>query len=61
MDEILWPEFQKINVELSALDNFVLLFRVILVSAEIAKAGGLYRREKEQPESGDLMRSDFQI
>ena len=61
MDEILWPEFQKINAELSALDNFVFLFRVILVSAEIAKAGGLYRREKEQPMSGDLEGAYFLI
>jgi len=31
--------------ELSILDNFVSLFRVVPIDSEIAKAGGLYRRD----------------
>jgi predicted nucleic acid-binding protein len=31
--------------ELSALDNFVSLFRVVPIDSEIAKAGGLYKRD----------------
>ncbi len=31
--------------ELSVLDNFVSLFRVIPIDSEIAKAGGLYKRD----------------
>ena len=31
--------------ELSALDNFVSLFRVAPIDSEIAKAGGLYKRD----------------
>jgi len=31
--------------ELSALDNFVSLFRVVPINFEIAKAGGLYKRD----------------
>jgi len=31
--------------ELSVLDNFVSLFRVVPIDSEIAKAGGLYRRD----------------
>ena len=34
----------KGDKEQAALDNFVSLFRVVPVSAEIAKAGGLYKR-----------------
>ena len=34
----------KGNTEQTALDNFVSLFRVVPVSAKIAKAGGLYKR-----------------
>ena len=33
----------KGNTEQTALDNFVSLFRVVPVSAKIAKAGGLYK------------------
>lgn len=35
----------KGDAEQTALDNFVSLFRVVPVSVEIAKAGGLYRRD----------------
>lgn len=35
----------KGEMELAALDRFVGLFRVVPVSAEIARAGGLYRRD----------------
>ena len=35
----------KGDAEQAALDNFVSLFRIIPVSAEIAKAGGLYKRD----------------
>ena len=35
----------KGDAEQAALENFVFLFRIIPVSAEIAKAGGLYRRD----------------
>ena len=35
----------KGDAEQTALENFVSLFRVIPVSAEIAKAGGLYKRD----------------
>jgi predicted nucleic acid-binding protein len=35
----------KGDAEQTALENFVSLFRVVPVSAEIAKAGGLYRRD----------------
>lgn len=31
--------------ELSALDNFISLFRLIPIDAEIAKAGGLFKRD----------------
>ena len=31
--------------EQAALENFISLFRVVPVSAEIAKAGGLYKRD----------------
>lgn len=31
--------------ELSALDDFVSLFRVVPINSEIAKAGGLYKRD----------------
>lgn len=31
--------------ELTVLDNFVSLFRVVPITAEIAKAGGLYKRD----------------
>ena len=31
--------------ELSVLDNFVALFRVVPIDSEIAKAGGLYKRD----------------
>ena len=33
------------DAERAALDDFVSLFRVVPVNAEIAKAGGLYRRD----------------
>ncbi len=35
----------KGDAEQAALDNFISLFRIIPVSAEIAKAGGLYKRD----------------
>ena len=35
----------KGDAEEAALENFISLFRVIPVSAEIAKAGGLYKRD----------------
>jgi predicted nucleic acid-binding protein len=35
----------KGNIEQAALDNFVSLFRVVPVDIEIAKAGGLYKRD----------------
>lgn len=35
----------KGKAELSALENFVSLFRVIPVTSEIAKTGGLYKRD----------------
>jgi hypothetical protein len=35
----------KGNSEQAALDDFVSLFRVVPVSVEIAKAGGLYKRD----------------
>ena len=35
----------KGEAEQTALDSFVALFRVVPVSAEIAKAGGLYKRD----------------
>ncbi len=35
----------KGDVEQASLDDFVSLFRVVAVSAEIAKAGGLYKRD----------------
>ena len=35
----------KGDAEQGALENFVSLFRVVPVSAEIAKAGGLYKRD----------------
>jgi len=35
----------KGDADQAALDNFVSLFRIIPVSAEIAKAGGLYKRD----------------
>ena len=35
----------KGDAELSALENFVSLFRVIPVTSEIAKTGGLYKRD----------------
>jgi len=35
----------KGEVELAALDGFVSLFRVVPVTAEIAKVGGLYKRD----------------
>jgi len=35
----------KGNAEIAALEDFVSLFRVVPVAAEIAKAGGLYRRD----------------
>jgi predicted nucleic acid-binding protein len=35
----------KGDAEQSALDNFVSIFRVIPVGTEIAKAGGLYKRD----------------
>jgi predicted nucleic acid-binding protein len=35
----------KGDAEQAALDNFVSLFRIIPVRAEIAKAGGLYKRD----------------
>jgi len=35
----------KGEAEQAALDNFISLFRVVPVSAEIAKAGGIYRRD----------------
>ncbi len=35
----------KGDAELRVLENFVSLFRVVPVSAEIAKAGGLYKRD----------------
>ena len=35
--------------ELAALENFVSLFRVVPVSAEIAKAGGFYKRDYCKP------------
>ena len=31
--------------ELTALDNFVSLFRIVPIDSEIAKAGGLYKRD----------------
>ncbi len=31
--------------ELSVLDNFVSLFRIVAIDSEIAKAGGLYKRD----------------
>ena len=35
----------KGDVEQAALEDFIALFRVVSVSAEIAKAGGLYNRD----------------
>jgi predicted nucleic acid-binding protein len=35
----------KGDAEQAALDNFVSIFRVVPVNAEIAKAGGLYKRD----------------
>ena len=35
----------KGNNELSVLDNFVSLFRVVPIDSEIAKAGGLYKQD----------------
>lgn len=35
----------KGDAELHTLDNFISLFRVVPVSREIAKAGGLYKRD----------------
>ena len=35
----------KGDAEQAALENFISLFRVVPVSADIAKAGGLYRRD----------------
>ena len=35
----------KGDAELTAMDDFVALFRVVPVSVEIAKAGGLYKRD----------------
>ena len=35
----------KGNAEIAALEDLVSLFRVVPVTAEIAKAGGLYRRD----------------
>jgi predicted nucleic acid-binding protein len=35
----------KGDAEQAALENFIFLFRVVPVSAEIAKAGGLYKRD----------------
>ena len=35
----------KGDAEQAALENFISLFRVVPVSAEIAKAGGLYKRD----------------
>ena len=35
----------KGDAEQAALEDFVSLFRVVPVSAEIAKAGGLYKRD----------------
>lgn len=35
----------KGKTELSALENFISLFRVIPVTSEIAKTGGLYKRD----------------
>ncbi len=35
----------KGDAEQAALENFVYLFRVVPVSADIAKAGGLYKRD----------------
>lgn len=35
----------KVKSELATLDRFVSLFRVVPVTAEIAKAGGLYKRD----------------
>ena len=35
----------KGNEELIALDSFVSLFRIVPVSSEIAKAGGIYKRD----------------
>ena len=31
--------------ELSVLDNFISLFRIVSITSEIAKAGGLYKRD----------------
>ena len=35
----------KGNDELTVLDNFISLFRVVILTAEIAKLGGLYKRD----------------
>ena len=35
----------KGNTELTVLDNFISLFRVVPITAKIAKMGGLYRRD----------------
>ena len=35
----------KGDAEQAALENFISLFRIVPVSAEIAKAGGLYKRD----------------
>jgi predicted nucleic acid-binding protein len=35
----------KGNAELTILDNFISLFRVVSLTAEIAKIGGLYKRD----------------
>lgn len=35
----------KGDTELTALDNFISLFRIVPVDADIAKAGGLYKRD----------------
>ena len=41
----------KGDAEQAALEDFVSLFRVVPVSAEIGKAGGLYKRDYGKPSS----------
>jgi len=44
----------KGDAEQAALENFISLFRVVPVSAVIAKAGGLYKRDYSKSHGGGL-------
>ena len=44
----------KGDAELTALEKFVSLFRVIPVTFDIAKAGGLHKRDYDKSHSGGL-------